>query len=959
MTDVNETAQSASDSRIVRASAWLCLGGATLGAVGLFGWVSGLSGLTTIVAGLPPMMPKTALALLLMGGAGAAHQRGDGRPLWRALSLLAALAVLAIGGGQLAEYALGIDLPIDRVLPGIQPTISLGRSSPPTALALTCLAAALLVSAVRATARVTPSQWLVLGAAVVAYTGLTGIILGATPLYRLTRTPIIGLSLPTAVSLLLTSMGVLFARPNQGVMRIATSPGPGGILLRRLALPAIVAPLLLGFVVTRFTAAHGIVDVSVPVAVLAATMATVSVILLVVTSVPLDLAHQEVEASRTLTRNLLEQAPDGIFVADMDGHYTDVNDAGCRMLQHSRDEIVGKTIVDLLPPEDVPRLWQSREQLLQGTSQVDEWRLRRKDGSYLPVEVSARILADGRWQGFVRDISERQRLEGELRLSEARSTGILSISADAIISIDADQRITLFNEGAEKIYGYSRTEAIGAPLDKLIPGRFRAVHHQHVATFATTPGIAKKMEKRDGVITGLRKNGEEFPADAAISNLEVGGSRILTVVVRDVTEQRRNEIEQRFLAEVGPVFATTLDYEETLSRIAEMATRDLADFCIVDLVDERGEVRRVRVVSQDPAKVWICQVLQRVPLGEGRAHLVRSALGSMQPVLVPRLSPQDIERLAENDDHLPALFEADLQSVMVIPLIAAGRLLGAISFLSATPSRMYGPDDLRVARELAQRAALAVDNARLYRAAQRAIQMRDEVLGIVAHDLRSPLSLILMETRLLELGWQAPERRSRQPAEVIERAATRMNRLIQDLLDVTSIEAGQLTIEQNGLASAEVVSDAVEAHRARASSIPLELRIDVSPDVPGIWADPERLLQVFDNLIGNAIKFTAPGGSITVGAALRDAEVLFWVGDTGAGVTMDDQAHIFDRFWHARRTKRTGAGLGLAIVKGIVEAHGGRVWVESAPAQGSTFYFTIPAASPMERATGDQAIAAS
>ena len=223
-----------------------------------------------------------------------------------------------------------------------------------------------------------------------------------------------------------------------------------------------------------------------------------------------------------------------------------------------------KTIFDLLPSEDFERLAQTRELLLRGDTYVGEWRLRRKDGSYLPAEVSARILPDGRWQGFVRDISERKRLEDELRLSEAMSTGILSISADAIISVDADQRITRFNEGAEKIYGYSKAEAVGAPLDMLMPARFRAVHHQHVAHFATTPGIAK-MTGAPGGVFGLRKNGEEFPADAAISNLEVAGSRVLTAVVRDVTEQKRTENEQRFLAEVGPALATTLDYEETVS----------------------------------------------------------------------------------------------------------------------------------------------------------------------------------------------------------------------------------------------------------------------------------------------------------------------------------------------------------------------------------------------------------
>ena len=131
--------------------------------------------------------------------------------------------------------------------------------------------------------------------------------------------------------------------------------------------------------------------------------------------------------------------------------------------------------------------------LLQGPIHVAEWSLRRKDGSYVPVEVSAKILPDGRWQGFVRDISERKRLEGELRLAEAKSSGILSISADAIISIDEEQHITQFNEGAEKIFGYSKTEAIGAPLDMLIPERLRAVHHQHVARFARHPEVAKKM----------------------------------------------------------------------------------------------------------------------------------------------------------------------------------------------------------------------------------------------------------------------------------------------------------------------------------------------------------------------------------------------------------------------------------------------------------------------------------
>jgi signal transduction histidine kinase len=284
----------------------------------------------------------------------------------------------------------------------------------------------------------------------------------------------------------------------------------------------------------------------------------------------------------------------------------------------------------------------------------------------------------------------------------------------------------------------------------------------------------------------------------------------------------------------------------------------------------------------------------------------------------------------------------ELQSVMAIPLLAQGRLLGVISLLSSTPSRIYGPDDLRVAHELAQRAALAVDNARLYRAAQRAIQVRDEVLAIVAHDLRNPLSTILVEAHILrERGTEVLTRAS---GDAIKRVATRMNRLIQDLLDIARMEAGRLTVAPSRLSAADVASAAVGVHKSPASSASLELRLEVPPSLPDIRADRDRLLQVFDNLIGNAIKFTPPGGCITVGAELKHDDVLFYIRDTGPGIPLDDQPHLFDRFWQARKEGRSGAGLGLPIVKAIVEAHGRSVWVESTPGHGTTVLFTIPTA---------------
>lgn len=661
-----------------------------------------------------------------------------------------------------------------------------------------------------------------------------------------------------------------------------------------------------------------------------------------------ELALRESEERFRLT---IEEAPIGMALIAPDGRFVRVNRALCEIVGYSADELAGLTFQAITHPEDLDADVALAGRLARG--EIPRYKLGkryiRKDGTTIDIMLSGSVLRglDGAplyYIAQIEDITERKRLEDELRLAEARSSGILSISADAFISIDEHQRITMFNEGAERIFGYSRSEAIGAPLEMLIPERLRALHRHHVDTFAMGMTTARQMGERGAAILGLRKNGEEFRADAAISHLEVGGKRILTVNLRDVTQQKRIENEQRFLAEVGPVLATTLDYEETLTRIAELAVRDIADLCIVEVVEDDEEVRRLKIASRDPSKAWLCELLTQIPIDRSRPHLMRSVLETGRPLFLQRPSDEVIASLAQSEEHYRALRAAKIRSMVAVPLIAHARLLGAIGFVSSTASRVYGPTDVRLAEELAQRAALSIENARLYRAARRATQARDDVLGIVAHDLRNPLNSILMHADLLRLETGGPERRSPNQAEAIERAAKRMNRLIQDLLDVTSMEAGRLSVEQAPVPARLVVCDSVESQKPLANSASLELRLDVAEDLPEVWADRDRLLQVFENLIGNALKFTTSGGLITVGASPRDGDVLFWVTDTGSGIAADDLPHLFDRFWQARKAQRLGAGLGLPIVKGIIEAHRGRIWVESTPGQGSTFFFTIPTA---------------
>jgi PAS domain S-box-containing protein len=383
----------------------------------------------------------------------------------------------------------------------------------------------------------------------------------------------------------------------------------------------------------------------------------------------------------------------------------------------------------------------------------------------------------------------------------------------------------------------------------------------------------------------------------------------LGAVVRDVSERRRRERDQQFLSEVGCTLARTLDYEETLTNVAQLAVSVLADFCLVGVAQSDGRILRLRAVSRDPSNAHLCELL-------------------MRETVAPELA-----LCAETDAH----------AVLSVPLLAHGQRTGTMTFVSTAPDRVFGQDDMHLAEELAVRAGLAIDNARLYREAQRAVQVRDEVLGVVAHDLRNPLSAILVQSQMLVRQGPEPERRSQKPIETIRRNATRMNRLIEDLLDVTRLDADRLSIEPARVCAAAIVCEAVENELPAAASASIEVELAIARDLPDVWADRERLMQVLENLIVNAIKFTDAGGRITVGAERLDGEDLFWVSDTGRGIAAEELPHVFDRFWQSRRGGRAGAGLGLPIVKGLVEAHGGRVWVDSVPGFGSTFRFTIPA----------------
>ena len=521
-------------------------------------------------------------------------------------------------------------------------------------------------------------------------------------------------------------------------------------------------------------------------------------------------------------------------------------------------------------------------------------------------------------------------------VSDAILAGIVTISADAIVCVDETQRIIFFNEGAERIFGYSTPEILGQPLETLIPHRFRGTHAEQVRRFGQSPVHARKMGER-GQISGLRKNGEEFPADAAISHLDGESGKVYAVVLRDVTERRRAHESQRFLAESGETLASSLGADETLRNVTRITVPFLGDACIVHVYHD-GRFQRVAASHVDPVRAAAIEEKRSTnPIDLDGRHPVAEVIRTGNIVRVASDSTEALDDLVDIFGTLP-------HDGVVLPLVARGQLLGVMGLYRESTG--YSDNDVFLAEEIARRAALAIDNARLYDMVHVGIRARDDMIGIVSHDLRNPVNAVKMLTGVM-LDHQREETLPPEMVEyatVIRQAAEQMDSLIRDLLDVTRVEAGRLKVDARVENTEELLSDALRTLAPVANQKSLRLRLSAPDDLPPVLADRERIAQAISNLVGNAVKFSQPGSEIHVGVAVEPDEIVFSVRDTGQGMTPEQLSHAFDRFWQSSRTDRQGAGLGLAITKGIIEAHGGRVWAESSPGAGAVFYFTLPIA---------------
>ena len=517
---------------------------------------------------------------------------------------------------------------------------------------------------------------------------------------------------------------------------------------------------------------------------------------------------------------------------------------------------------------------------------------------------------------------------------------IVEIAADAVICMDAFQRIIFFNKGAEGIFGYAPGEIIGQRIETLIPERYRGNHARQVAEFGRSKVHARRMgERRE--IAGLRKGGEEFAAEAAISQVHQGDDVIFAVVLRDVSVRKRFERREQFLAEAGEKLAASFGSTETLHQVARLAVPTISDGCILESRVGNGYVASAAAHVVPEIEELLDEISLAGPRMPPNKHPLVEILEKRAPVLLQSDAAARLLATSSMPAYLKAIRAMKPESALFLPLVAREQLIGVLTLFRAKGG--FDGDDLAFAEDLARLTALALDNARLHDTVRASLRARDTMVGVVSHDLRNPVAAVKMLSRTL-LNEPDGGEQTRERIELISQAAEQMDALIRDLLDVNRLDAGRLAIDAAPIDPSLLLTNALQTLRPLVAEKGIKLDVQIESGLPSVMADRERIQQTLSNLVGNALKFSPPGTKIVVMARKEGSSVVVSVLDSGQGIASEQLPRVFDRYWQASRTDRQGAGLGLAIAKGIIETHGGRIWIESKPGEGTTASFTLPLA---------------
>ena len=546
---------------------------------------------------------------------------------------------------------------------------------------------------------------------------------------------------------------------------------------------------------------------------------------------------------------------------------------------------------------------------------------------------------------------------------------LLEAMPDAVVVADMQSRIVYANASVERVLGWAPDALIGQHLHAIQPERLHEAHDEGFGRYASTG--QRTLFGTPVRLPALSSDGVEHDVELNLAEITgPGGERLVMGVIRDLSE--RVELEQEraardeadrsrahfeLLAAVSERLAASLDPEVTVQSVADAVVPTFADWCIVDLLREDRTLDTVAAAHREPSLVERIAELRSTYPPENRTppHSIYRALEGGRTIR-ETVSGEDLGRRALDPHHLGMLEELGIGSHMVATLSTGGRVIGAVSLVRRPDRAPFDENDVATAEGIARRAAMATENARLYRSAEQAIEMRDRFLAVASHELRTPLSVVYGHWELLA-RWlrNDPDAASRPNAGKIETSVQRLGqgvdqlrRLVEELLDVSRLSHGRMDLRRAPVDLASVVRQSVDDASASAATGRLRLELPDGP-VIGQW-DEARLGQVVDNLLLNALKYSPGDRPVEVTLSRQGERATLRVSDEGIGIPRGELESIFEPFSRAQNASAQhfpGLGLGLAVSREIVTRLGGRMWAESeGEGLGSRFFVELDPGDP-------------
>jgi len=569
---------------------------------------------------------------------------------------------------------------------------------------------------------------------------------------------------------------------------------------------------------------------------------------------------------------------------------------------------------------------------------------RRAEGTDAAVERAAEPAPDlvRRVRELETEIARLRAAHASLEASRANLADRYDFAPVAFLTVDVRCRIVDANLTAATMFGRERGKLVGSFLTGIVVADQRATLRAHVERCLTARTLVESE-----LVFAVR-GASLFAQISSTPLFDQWGEPVATrTVITDISALRSTHERLRFVTGASGWLVSSFDTKASLMEIARTAVPAMADVCLVDLVGEGDSLERFECVlgaeAQAASVVRLYTEGPRAYVGSALEQVLRTR----QPLLVGADAAKAPVAGAPGDLPDPLVSRLQATSILYIPIVARGEVFGVLTFVYASSGRRYTEVDVAMLGDLGARAGMAFQNARLYAAAQRAIAARQDVLSFVSHDLKNPLMGVMLSVEtMLRAAPPVDRRRSASQLQRVARAAQQMRRMIDDLLDVSTLEGGRLTVDIGTHDLASLLDEVIELFNARATELGIQLDLSRPATLP-VACDRQRLQQVVSNLVDNALKFTPRGGRITVTARVADGNALCIVADSGAGIPPLLRPHVFERFVQADGM-HSGRGLGLYIAKGLIEAQRGAIWVDSQEGAGTTFSFTVPLARGAE-----------